>query len=171
MTEITDEQAMRDEYWMTQALQLAKKAAHEQEVPVGAVIVRDEKPLGQGFNRPITGCDPTAHAEIMALRDAANNEKNYRLPGATLYVTIEPCTMCLGAIVHARIARVVFGATEPKAGVAISNPVWQSGDFFNHSIEWCGGVLADQATELMQQFFKLRREAKKKLKQQANKAN
>ncbi|WP_416456005.1 tRNA adenosine(34) deaminase TadA [Saccharophagus degradans] len=156
-----------DEHWMREALKLAELAAAEHEVPVGAVVVRDNKILGSGFNTPISGCDPTAHAEITALRQAAKNEHNYRLPDATLYVTIEPCTMCLGAIMHARVARVVYGATEPKAGVIYSNPVWQQGGFFNHQVEWCGGVLANEATALIQQFFKQRREAKKQLKRLA----
>lgn len=164
----SDNEAGNDERWMREALKLAELAAAEHEVPVGALVVRDNKVLGSGFNTPISGCDPTAHAEITALRQAAQNEQNYRLPGATLYVTIEPCTMCLGAIMHARVARVVYGAAEPKAGVIYSNPVWQQGGFFNHQVEWCGGVLAKEATGLIQQFFKQRREAKKQLKRLAD---
>src|SRR4051812_24074269 len=106
----------RHAHFMRQALALAEEAARAGEVPVGAVIVKNDAVIGRGFNRPITSHDPTAHAEIVALRDAADRAANYRLPGATLYVTIEPCLMCVGAIVHARIATVVFGAAEPKAG-------------------------------------------------------
>ena len=105
-----------DKHWMAHALQLAQQAASVDEVPVGAVVVLDGEVIGEGWNQPISGHDPTAHAEIMALRAAAAKIENYRLSGATLYVTIEPCTMCAGAIIHARIGRVVFGATEPKPG-------------------------------------------------------
>ena len=109
-----------DYYWMQQALLLAQQAADMDEIPVGAVVVKDNEIIGRGFNQPISLCDPTAHAEIQALRHAANHIGNYRLNGATLYVTLEPCGMCAGAIVHSRIARLVYGATEPKAGVIVS---------------------------------------------------
>jgi tRNA(adenine34) deaminase len=111
---------LEDERWMSRALQLASEAAEKGEVPVGAVIVMGGREIGAGFNAPISRCDPTAHAEIRALRDAAARVGNYRLPGATLYVTLEPCTMCVGAIVHGRISRLVYGATEPKAGAVES---------------------------------------------------
>lgn len=150
-----------DEYWMNYALQLAQKAAEEGEVPVGAVIVRDGSILGEGWNSPITKHDPTAHAEIVALRNAGENLQNYRLPGATLYVTIEPCTMCAGAIVHARIARIVYGACEPKAGVVESHPCVFDGAHFNHKVIYQGGVLARQCTQLMSDFFQQRRLDKK----------
>ena len=109
-----------DQYWMARALELASQAASKDEVPVGAVVVLNGKEIGAGFNAPISGCDPTAHAEIRALRDAAARVGNYRLAGATLYVTLEPCTMCVGAIVHSRVSRLVFGALEPKAGAVES---------------------------------------------------
>lgn len=150
---------------MRLALAQAHLAFDAQEVPVGAVVVRDGVVLGSGFNHPIGLCDPTAHAEIQALRDAARNEKNYRLPGSTLYVTIEPCAMCFGAIVHARLARVVYGAAEPKAGVVVSRLQLPQQMHWNHSVQHCGGVLSDEAAELMQAFFRRRREGKKQLKQ------
>lgn len=168
MTDANNELMKTDEVWMAHALVLAQKAADAQEVPVGAVIVRDGKVLGEGYNQPISGCDPTAHAEIMALRAAAVSESNYRLPGATLYVTIEPCTMCFGAIIHSRVSRVVFGASEPKAGMVVSHSALNDASFFNHSIEWVGGVLAQESSAMMQAFFKHRREAKKKIKQRAD---
>ena len=108
--------AQDDEFWMARALTLAESAAGEGEVPVGAVVVRDGEVIGEGWNRPIIAHDPTGHAEVNALRDAAARAGNYRLSGATLYVTIEPCTMCFGALMHARIARLVYGAREPRAG-------------------------------------------------------
>ncbi|KZZ02050.1 tRNA-specific adenosine deaminase, partial [Oleiphilus sp. HI0073] len=109
-----------DEYFMQQALRLAERAAEHQEVPVGAVVVLDGEIVGEGCNAPIGSCDPTAHAEVLAIREACQRVGNYRLPEATLYVTIEPCTMCCGAIVHSRIRRLVFGAREPKAGAVLS---------------------------------------------------
>src|SRR5690554_300266 len=109
------------EHWMRQALALAARAEEQGEVPVGAVLVREGGVLGEGFNQPISSHDPTAHAEITALRDAARRAGNYRLPDSTLYVTIEPCAMCCGALVHARVAKVVFGAREPKAGAVCSH--------------------------------------------------
>ena len=109
---------MNDELWMTEALNLAREAGAAGEVPVGAVVVLDGQIIGRGFNQPISRQDPTAHAEVVALRDAATRLGNYRLPGATLYVTLEPCMMCAGAMMHARLARVVFGAADPKTGVA-----------------------------------------------------
>lgn len=154
-----------DEKWMAHALQLAQQAYDHGEVPVGAVIVRDGVAIGEGWNQPIGRCDPSAHAEILALRDAGAFEQNYRLPGATLYVTIEPCTMCLGALIHARIARVVYGAAEPKAGVCQSHQHIVSSDIYNHQIDFSSGILEARCTEIMQSFFKMRREqhrAKKK---------
>lgn len=146
---------------MEQALALATKADQLNEVPVGAIVVRDGEVLGRGWNQPISACDPTAHAEVLALRDAAHNVGNYRLPGATLYVTIEPCTMCAGAIVHARIERVVFGATEPKAGAVESNGAIFEQEQLNHRVIALGGVSEDEATAKIQAFFKRRRNEKK----------
>ena len=154
----------RDEKWMQYALALAVKAAEKGVVPVGAVIVRDNQILGEGWNQPISSCDPSAHAEVVALRDAGQKEKNYRLPGATLYVTIEPCTMCAGAIVHSRIERIVYGAAEPKAGVVESNPCVFEGEHLNHRVDYQGGVLAKACSELLSSFFKTRRAAKKATK-------
>ncbi len=143
---------------MAQALELARRAQESDEVPVGAVVVRDGEVLGQGWNRPIGGHDPTAHAEIVALRDAAKNAENYRLPGATLYVTLEPCPMCAGAIVHARIARVVFAATDPRAGAAGSVfDLLPSDERFNHRVACEGGLMADDSAQLLKAFFKARR--------------
>ena len=130
---------------MQHALGLAKRAQAEGEVPIGALVVLENRILGEGWNRPIAGTDPTAHAEIQAIRAAASAAKNYRLTGATLYVTLEPCDMCVGAMFHARIARVVFGATDPKKQV-LKNPV---------KIE--GGVLAGECGEILSAFFASRR--------------
>ena len=147
-----------DEHWMTLALAMAQKAYMGGEVPVGAVVVAGEELLGEGCNAPIGDCDPSAHAEIKALRAAALKRNNYRLPGTTLYVTIEPCTMCLGAIIHARVERLVFGALEPKAGVLQSQAQLASQmNFFNHQLAWTGGVLEEPCSELMRQFFRERR--------------
>jgi tRNA-adenosine deaminase (EC 3.5.4.-) len=153
-----------DIIWMQKALLLAKKAAELNEVPVGAIVVREGEVLGEGWNQPISSCDPTGHAEICALRNAAQHDKNYRLPGTVLYVTIEPCTMCLGALIHARVTRVVFGAAEPKAGVLASNNCILHAGFYNHSIEWEGGVCEDECSSLMTEFFARRREGRKSLK-------
>lgn len=142
---------------MRQALDLAQQAASIEEVPVGAIVVANGEVIGRGFNCPIDSNDPTAHAEIVAMRDAANNLGNYRLSGCELYVTIEPCTMCLGAMVHARIKRVIFGALEPRAGAFASNPMLMDADHFNHKIEWSGGVLEQDCSELIKEFFKGRR--------------
>jgi len=155
------EQESIDIGFMQRALALAERAAEAGEVPVGALVVLDGEVIGKGWNRPISGHDPCAHAEIMALREAAARQQNYRLPAATLYVTIEPCTMCAGAIVHARIARVVFGATEPKAGAVISNAQIFDQPWLNHWPEYTGGVLADQCSARISDFFRQRREQKK----------
>ncbi|HEY9032648.1 MAG TPA: tRNA adenosine(34) deaminase TadA [Pseudomonadales bacterium] len=149
---------MDDTHWMSEALALADQAAACGEVPVGAVVVRDGEIIGRGFNRPIAACDPTAHAEIEALRDAAARVGNYRLPGAVLYVTVEPCSMCAGAIVHSRIERLVYGAKEPKAGVAESRMRFFDSDFLNHRVIVTGGLMAAQAAEKMQLFFRQRRQ-------------
>lgn len=145
------------EHWMRRALELADIAAAQDEVPVGAVVVRDDEVLGEGWNQVITTSDPSAHAEIVALRAAANRAGNYRLPGATLYVTLEPCAMCAGAMVHARIAQLVYAAAEPKAGVICSRAQLLDESWLNHRVAWEGGVLAEESTARLQQFFKARR--------------
>jgi tRNA(adenine34) deaminase len=143
---------------MQQALRLAAMAAAEDEVPVGAVVVRDGEVLGEGWNRPIAAHDPTAHAEIQALRAAAARVGNYRLTGAELYVTLEPCPMCAGAIVHARIARVIYGAPDPKGGACGSVfDLLPSDDRFNHRTACEGGVLAAESGDLLRAFFAARR--------------
>ncbi len=143
---------------MGRALQLAGQAAAADEIPVGAVVVLDGQEIGAGFNAPITECDPTAHAEIRALRDAARRVGNYRLPGATLYVTLEPCTMCVGAIIHSRVSRLVYGAREPKAGAVISTRRTLEEDTFNWQVEAIGGVLEQPCSEVISDFFAARRE-------------
>lgn len=152
------------ELFMSEALGLAAEAAAEGEVPVGALLVRDGLVIGRGANKPIGACDPSAHAEILALREAAAGERNYRLPGTTLYVTIEPCAMCLGAIVHARVSTVVFGAREPKAGMLVSNTGWVGDACFNHHFEVVEGVLADECSGAISRFFQQRRALKAQLK-------
>ena len=154
-----------DEQGMQLALAEAQRAYDAGEVPVGAVVVLDGKVIGRGFNQPITSLDPSAHAEMVAVRDAARNIGNYRLPGATLYVTVEPCTMCTGLLIHSRIARLVYGATEPKAGAVESALQLPAQPFYNHVMEIEGGVLAEQCSAMMSSFFAMRREAKKRLKQ------
>jgi len=150
-------QLSQDQYWMKQALKLGVNAWFEGEVPVGAVLVRDNKIIGQGWNRPIQSSDPTAHAEIQCLRDAAARIDNYRLVDTTLYVTVEPCAMCAGGIIHSRVSRVVYGAAEPKAGAVCSHQQMFDQPQFNHVVQWQGGVLEEQAQKLMQNFFKYRR--------------
>ncbi|MGK0392643.1 MAG: tRNA(adenine34) deaminase [Alcanivorax borkumensis] len=136
---------------------LARQAADQGEVPVGALVVRGGQLLGQGYNQPITANDPSAHAEIIAMRSASLAEKNYRLSGCTLYVTLEPCTMCFGAMVHARIGRLVYGASEPRAGVCESQLQLPSVDFYNHRVEVEKGVLAEESAMLLKRFFADRR--------------
>lgn len=161
-----------DEKWMSHALDLAKKAAALGEVPVGAVLVDNHKNemIGEGWNQPISHHDPTAHAEIQALRKAGQQQQNYRLIDTTLYVTIEPCLMCAGAIIHSRVQRLVFGAYEPKAGVVVSQSEKLSGsvfdnEIFNHRVEYTGGILADQCSQLISDFFQRKRIEKKENKQ------
>lgn len=144
--------------WMQRALELAKRAADEGEVPVGAVLVREGVLIGEGWNCPIRAQDPTAHAEIQALRDAGRRGGNYRLPGSVLYVTLEPCVMCAGAIIHARIARVIYGAPDPKAGACGSVfALLPSDRRFNHRTEVAGGLLAEAGGALLRDFFRARR--------------
>lgn len=142
---------------MRDALGLAGEAARIGEVPVGAVVVVDGEVVGRGFNRPITDTDPTAHAEVVALRDAARRLGNYRLTGATLYVTVEPCLMCVGALVHARVGTLVYGAPEPKAGAVDSTQRAHEHAALNHRMTIVSGVLASECKTLMQEFFKARR--------------
>ncbi|MDP2792655.1 MAG: tRNA adenosine(34) deaminase TadA [Sulfurisoma sp.] len=146
-----------DEDFMREALALAREAASADEVPVGALVVMEGAIVGRGFNQPIGRFDPTAHAEIMALRDAAARSGNYRLPGSTLYVTLEPCVMCAGAIMHARVGRVVFGAKDPKTGAAGSVVDLFGEARLNHHADIVGGVLADECGALLSGFFAARR--------------
>jgi tRNA(adenine34) deaminase len=142
---------------MTQALALAKRAADEGEVPVGAIIVKDGEIIGEGWNHPIKAHDPSAHAEMIALRAAAQRIGNYRLTGSTLYVTLEPCVMCAGAIVHARVQRLVFGATDPKAGAVSSVYDVIAKPRLNHTVEWTGGVMEQECGTMLREFFRARR--------------
>ena len=147
----------RDQFFMAEALTLAAQGAALGEVPVGAVLVQQGEIVGRGFNCPISGHDPSAHAEMVAIRNAAQAVQNYRLPGSTLYVTLEPCSMCAGLIVHSRIGRVVFGALEPKAGVVQSQGQFFSQAFLNHRLVVEGGVMADECGAILSEFFKARR--------------
>lgn len=146
-----------DAAWMRQALDLARQAAREGEVPVGAVLIQGGQVIGEGWNRPITSNDPTAHAEIMALRAAGQQIGNYRLVDTTLYVTLEPCLMCAGAIVHARVGRLVFGAWDPKTGAIASVFNILDSAYLNHKVAWSGGLLAEECGLLLKEFFQLRR--------------
>ena len=153
-----------DQYWMQIALDLARQAEAEGEVPVGAIVVRDGEVLGEGWNRPILTHDPTAHAEIIALRSAAARVNNYRLTGATLYVTLEPCMMCAGAMIHARVERLVFAANDTKRGAC---------DLFelsslNHRVEVISGICADECGQYLQQFFRHRRKVQQDRKKPRN---
>jgi len=151
------EKAKTDIFWMEHAIALALKARQAGEVPVGALLVRDDIVLSEGYNQPVSATDPTAHAEIVALRAAAARVQNYRLPGTVLYVTIEPCTMCVGAMIHARVARLVFGAREPRAGAVCSSHRLLDSTAYNHNIEFEEGVLAEECSKLIRDFFKSRR--------------
>jgi len=148
---------MTDADWMQKALLLADRAAVSGEVPVGAVLVQGESLLAEGWNQPIAAHDPTAHAEVMALRAAGRSLGNYRLADTTLYVTLEPCLMCVGAIVHARVARLVFGAFDPKSGAVSSLCRGFEMPGLNHRVASAGGVLADECGEILQAFFRARR--------------
>ena len=149
---------MDDTLFMQVALELARQAASADEVPVGAVVVKGGQIVGRGYNQPIGRHDPTAHAEVMALRDAAQHLGNYRLPGCTLYVTLEPCLMCCGAILHARMARLVFGASDPKTGAAGSVMNVFAETRLNHHTESSGGVMAQECGTLLSNFFVARRQ-------------
>lgn len=146
-----------DEAWMRHAIRLAQRAESEGEVPVGAVLVYGEDCIGEGWNRPISRHDPTAHAEIEALRAGGKKLANYRLPDSTLYVTLEPCVMCMGAIVQARIGRLVFGAPDPKRGAVCNALNLTDAEFLNHRVVWDGGVLEAICAGLLTDFFKARR--------------
>ncbi|MEJ2575835.1 MAG: tRNA adenosine(34) deaminase TadA [Gammaproteobacteria bacterium] len=150
--------SLDDEAFMARALALARRAAADGEVPVGAVVVLDGAIVGEGWNQPIARHDPTAHAEILALRDAGRRCANYRLPGSTVYVTLEPCAMCAGAMVHARVARLVYGAVDPKSGAAGSVfDLLPSDARVNHRTACEGGVLGDACADLLREFFRQRR--------------
>lgn len=146
-----------DNHWMTLALEQARAARAEGEVPVGAVIVRDDELIAIGRNGPVGASDPTAHAEIAVLRAAGRALDNYRLPGCTLYVTLEPCQMCAGAIVHARIERLVFGADDPRAGAVHSVAAALDAAWLNHRTDWTGGIGAAESSGLLRAFFRQRR--------------
>lgn len=147
----------QDLFFMQQALKQARKGAELGEVPVGAVLVQQGKIIGEGFNQPISQHDPSAHAEVVAIRSAAQAVSNYRLKDTTLYVTLEPCSMCAGLLVHARINRLVFAAKEPRAGVIISQEQFFNKTFLNHHLLVEGGLLAEESAELLKHFFKQRR--------------
>ena len=147
----------KDEKWMKIAISEANLAKNEGEIPVGAVLIQKDKLIAKAHNQPILNHDPTAHAEIEVLRKAGRKLKNYRLSGSTLYVTLEPCAMCLGAIMHARIERIVFGAPDPKTGVCGSKVDLTSEAFFTHKVQIDGGVLEEENKEILQTFFKSRR--------------
>jgi len=148
---------MDDQAWMRRAIALAHRAEEVGEVPVGAIIVKDNQCIGEGYNLPIRNSDPTAHAEIVAIRQASQLLGNYRLVDTTLYVTLEPCVMCMGAIQHARIKRIVFGALDAKRGAICSALSLSKADYANHHVEWSGEVLAADCSNLLTSFFKKRR--------------
>jgi tRNA(adenine34) deaminase len=156
---VTDDlrQMTNDELWMEEALRSAQRALEAGEVPVGAVVVCGDRIVGRGWNRNIGECDPTAHAEMLALREAGATIGNHRLAECDLFVTIEPCPMCAGALVHSRIRRLVYGADDPKAGAVQSIMQVVNHPQLNHRMEVCGGVLAGRCAELLQTFFKSRR--------------
>ena len=148
-----------DNQFMSRALELARQAELQGEVPVGAVLVADNRIIGEGWNQPITQHDPSAHAEIMALRNAGQNQENYRLPGTTLYVTLEPCPMCAGAIIHARVEKVVFAAKDPRSGAAGSVfDLLPSDKRFNHYTQVESGLLAEASSSMLKAFFRQRRQ-------------
>ncbi|CAM6583060.1 MULTISPECIES: tRNA adenosine(34) deaminase TadA [Leclercia] len=155
---------LNHEYWMRHALQLAKRAWEEGEVPVGAVLVHNNQAIGEGWNRPIGRHDPTAHAEIMALRQGGLVLQNYRLLDTTLYVTLEPCVMCSGAMIHSRIGTVVYGASDEKTGAAGSLLDVLRHPGMNHQVNVMGGVLAPACSEMLSEFFRMRRQQKKRQK-------
>ena len=158
MTGVTgDTPDTQDRHWMAEAQALASQAGLEGEVPIGAVIVHEGEIVGRGWNRNIGLNDPSAHAEIMAMRDAGKTLSNHRLPGCSLYVTLEPCAMCAGAMIHARLARVVFGADDPKTGAAGGVFDLLGDPSHNHRVEVTGGCLAEECSAMLKDFFKRRR--------------
>ncbi|MFM8341844.1 MAG: tRNA adenosine(34) deaminase TadA [Methylomonas sp.] len=148
---------MNDQDWMRYAIRLAQRAEQQGEVPVGALVVYGNSCLAEGWNQPIQNHDPTAHAEIQAIRKAGQALTNYRLIDCTLYVTLEPCVMCMGAIAHSRIKRLVFGAFDPKRGAVCNALQLSDATFLNHHIEWQGGVLEADCSSLLTDFFKAKR--------------
>ncbi len=149
-----------DQQWMRYAIRLAERAEEQGEVPVGAVLVKDERCIAEGWNKPIQNHDPTAHAEMLAIRQAGFAMENYRLTDTTLYVTLEPCVMCMGAISHARIKRLVFGAFDPKRGAVCSALSLTEASFLNHDVAWQGGVNEGVCSNLLIDFFQARRNKK-----------
>ena len=157
--------SVEDVKWMTEALKLAKKGAEQGEVPVGAILIHNQQVIGQGFNEPIGRHDATAHAEIIALRDACRRLNNYRLPlQTTLYVTLEPCTMCIGALIHARVDRLIYAASEPRAGMVGSQMNLAAQSFYNHSIQVHKGLCSQHSSQMLKDFFRQRRQAVKENK-------
>ncbi len=155
--------SLQDISWMQAALRLAKQGAERGEVPVGAILVYDQQIIGQGFNEPIGRHDATAHAEIIALREACARLKNYRLPlQTTLYVTLEPCTMCIGALIHARVDRLVYAASEPRAGMVGSQINLPMQPFYNHAIQVHNGLCREHSSQMLKKFFRERRKSAKK---------
>ena len=144
---------MKKEFLMREALVQAKKALKKGEVPIGAVVVLGDKIIGRGYNQPITTKDPTAHAEIIALKEASNRLENYRLNEAIIYTTLEPCLMCAGALVHARIKKIIFAAQDTKSGVVVNNGGLIQSEFLNHKVSFEGGILEKQASKLLKSFF------------------
>lgn len=160
--QISDTTSAQDEYFMQMAYDLAQQASEHGEIPVGAIIVSQGQIIGQGYNCPISSHDPTAHAEIIALREACQYVQNYRLPqDSVLYVTLEPCTMCVGALIHARIQRVVFATQEPKAGSLISARRLLESGYYNHIFQYEYGCLQEKCSQQLSQFFRQRREEKR----------
>ena len=157
--------AVEDINWMQKALNLAKQGAAREEVPVGAILVHNQQIIGQGFNEPIGRHDATAHAEIIALRDACRRLNNYRLPlQTTLYVTLEPCTMCIGALIHARVDRLIYAASEPRAGMVGSQMNLAAESFYNHRIQVFKGLCREHSSQMLKAFFRERRQASKRKK-------
>jgi len=144
---------MKKEFLMREALVQAKKALKKGEVPIGAVVVLGDEIIGRGYNQPITMKDPTAHAEIIALKEASNRLENYRLNEAIIYTTLEPCLMCAGALVHARIKKIIFAAQDTKSGVVVNNGGLIQSEFLNHKVSFEGGILEKQASKLLKDFF------------------
>lgn len=167
MSDELAESSPSDEFWMSEAMKLADKAAAQGEIPVGAILIQNGKVIGRGWNQSITLNDPTAHAEVMALRDAGQHLNNYRIINSTMYVTLEPCAMCSGALVHSRIERLVFGAHDYKTGAVESVMKVLTHESANHIVEYQSGVCGKECSAQLSNFFKMRRAEKKRLKQEA----